>query len=156
VSAPARRALEWGLAILLGAVFVYASVDKILEPVEFAKIVYHYRLIGPSQQVGPLPANLVAVTLPWIELVVGLLLASGVWRREAAVVAAAMLVAFLVAVGAAMARGIDLENCGCFSVGGDGGRSVGLGLLVGDALLLAAALWLTRRPAALTTPESAA
>lgn len=151
-----RPAVEWTLGILLGAVFVYASADKILQPIEFAKIVYHYRLIGPSQEIGPLPANLVAVTLPWIELVVGVLLASGLWRREAAAVAAAMLLAFLIAVSAALFRGIDLENCGCFSVGAGGGRNVGLQLIVGDLLLLGAALILARPRAALTRPEPGA
>jgi uncharacterized membrane protein YkgB len=37
----------------------------------------------------------VAVTLPWVELVAGLLLITGVWRREAALVVALMLVVFL-------------------------------------------------------------
>lgn len=150
------RRLEWTLGVLLGAVFVYASVDKILNPVEFAKIIYHYQLVGPSQQLGPALANLVAVTLPWIELLAGLLLASGVWRREAALLAAALLVVFLVAVGSALARGIDLANCGCFSVSGGGGRRAGVELLVGDSVLLAAALFLARARPALTRPEPGA
>lgn len=148
-----RGGLEWALGILLGGVFIYASADKILNPVAFARIIYHYQLIGPSQQIGPLPANLAAVTLPWTELVAGLLLASGVWRREAALLAAAMLIAFLVAVSAALARGIDLDNCGCFSVSGGGGRRAGVELLVGDSLLLGAALLLVRPRPPLTSLE---
>ncbi|HET7294804.1 MAG TPA: MauE/DoxX family redox-associated membrane protein [Vicinamibacteria bacterium] len=143
-----RRPVQWALGLLLGAVFIYASWDKILNPSEFARIVYHYQLIGPSRSLGPLPANLLAVTLPWIELVVGLLLATGLWRREAAAVAAVMLLVFVAAVGAALARGIDLENCGCFTVTGTG-RAAGLRLIAGDLLLLGAAAALAaprRRP----------
>src|SRR5439155_413999 len=83
---------------------------------EFARIVYHYRLIGPSAALGFVPANTLAVTLPWIEALAGLLLIVGVWRREAALTAALLLVMFLAAVGWALAHGIDVENCGCFSV----------------------------------------
>jgi len=151
-----RAPLQWALGLLLGAVFIYASWDKILHPAEFARIVYHYQLIGPSRAVGPLPANLLAVTLPWIELLVGLLLASGLWRREAALVAAAMLLAFVVAVGAALVRGIDIENCGCFTVTGTG-RQAGLKLIAGDLVLLAAAVvLLAPRRSALTSAGPAA
>jgi uncharacterized membrane protein YphA (DoxX/SURF4 family) len=151
LNAVSRAPVQWGLGLLLGAVFIYASWDKILHPAEFARIVYHYQLIGPSRAVGPLPANLLAVTLPWIELIVGVLLASGLWRREAALVAAVMLLAFVVAVGAALARGIDIENCGCFTVTGSG-RGAGLKLIVGDlALLAGAAALLAPRRSALTS-----
>ena len=53
------------LRLLLGAFFVYASLDKIWNPAAFAKIVYQW------QVVGPVPSNLVAVTLPWIEQSIG-------------------------------------------------------------------------------------
>jgi uncharacterized membrane protein YphA (DoxX/SURF4 family) len=143
---PTPKLLEWALALGLGAVFVYASLDKILEPAAF----------GPSRELGPLPANLLAVTLPWVELLTGLLLASGFWRREAAALAALMLLMFVAAVGAALWRGIDIENCGCFSVSGKG-RRAGASLLVADVALLAAAVQLARtRPTALTTPGGAA
>ena len=98
------------LRLLLGAFFVFASLDKIASPAAFAKIVYQWQVIGP------VPSNLVAVTLPWIELVAGLLLIAGVWKRESALVIALMLVVFIVAAGSVMARGIDVENCGCVSV----------------------------------------
>lgn len=138
-----RRAWVHTLAaVLLGGVFIYASHDKILQPAEFARIVYHYRLIGPSPQLPPLVPNLLAVTLPWIELVAGLLLVSGLWRREAAALTGGLLVVFLVAVSWALAQGIDIENCGCFKVSGTG-RSAGLSLLVGDTVLLAVAALLT-------------
>ena len=96
--------------LLLGGFFVYASLDKIWNPAAFAKIVYQW------QVVGPVPSNLVAVTLPWVELLAGALLVGGVWRRESALVTALLLVVFLLAAASVMARGIDVENCGCVSV----------------------------------------
>jgi len=149
------------LGIVLGAVFLYASVDKILKPGDFARIVYHYQVIGPSQWVGAWAPNLLAIVLPWIEVVVGLALLTGVWRREAALVAGALLGVFVVAVASALVRGIDIENCGCFSVSGEG-RGAGLALIFGDLAMLAAAAVLafvpprSQEPATVVTSEATA
>jgi uncharacterized membrane protein YphA (DoxX/SURF4 family) len=140
-------AVHWLLALVVGGVFLYACWDKILEPRKFAAIVYRYQVIGPSATLGFLPANLLTVTLPWVELVVGLLLVTGFWRREAAAVAGSLLVVFLAAVGIATAQGVDLQNCGCFSVDEHGGRAAGWMLVVGDLALLAACAALAFVPA---------
>lgn len=148
------------LGIALGATFVYASVDKIAHPPEFARIVYHYQIVGPSARIPPVLPNTFAVVLPWIELVIGALLIGDLWRREAAALASLLLVVFLGAVGSAMYRGIDIEKCGCFSVS-DAGRKAGWLLLAEDAALLAAALVLagaqprSRAPAPTSEPLGA-
>jgi putative oxidoreductase len=143
------------LGLALGGVFLYASHDKILQPAEFAKIVYHYQVVGPSQTLAPWVPNLFAVTLPWIELVAGACLIVGLWRREAAAVSAVLLLAFVLAVSSALLRGIDIQNCGCFSVTAEG-RSAGLKLILGDLALLAGALILALgpRPAAVPSPAA--
>jgi len=142
-----NRHLHLLLRLLLGAFFVYASLDKIWSPAAFARIVYQW------QVVGPVASNLVAVTLPWIELLGGLLLVAGVWKRESALVIALLLVVFLLAAGSVLARGIDIENCGCVSVAKAGPPSAwppawmkGVGwFLVGrNLVLLGAALVLVR------------
>lgn len=98
------------LRLFIGLYFVYASLDKIADPEAFARIVYQW------QVVGPIPSNLVAVVLPWVELIAGILLIAGIWTRDAAGVVAVMLVIFIVAAGFVLARGIDVDNCGCTSV----------------------------------------
>ena len=50
--------LHRAAGIVLGAVFLYASLDKIAQPGEFARIIYHYQVIGPSARLGYVPANL--------------------------------------------------------------------------------------------------
>lgn len=146
-------ALHWVLAIIVGGVFVYASLAKIADPRAFAKIIYHYQVIGPSDALGYFPANLLAVALPWIELVAGVLLVSGLWRREAGLVTAVLLVVFIASVGSTMARGIDIENCGCFALDASG-RAAGWKLIAGDLALLAASLVVAFVPP--RTPEPAA
>jgi uncharacterized membrane protein YphA (DoxX/SURF4 family) len=144
--------VQWLLGAALGLVFLYASVDKILAPREFARIVYHYQLIGPGAVLGFLPANTLAVTLPWLEAVLGVLLVTGVWRREAALAAACLLVMFLIAVTYALALGIDIENCGCFSLKGEGRRG-GMLLIASDLAMLATALLLALTPTPARLPE---
>ena len=147
-------AAYWVVSIGLGAVFIYASLDKIAHPLDFARIVYRYRLAGPSAALGVVPANAFAVVLPWLEAVVGVLLVTGLWRREAAAIAAALLVMFLIAVGYVMWQGIDVEHCGCFTVGGEG-RGAGWTLIASDLGLLAASLYvLLVRPR--TVPSASA
>jgi putative oxidoreductase len=133
-------------AVVVGGLFIYAALPKIGGPGEFARIVYHYQLVGPSARLGYVPANVFAVTLPWVELVAGALLVTGLWRREAAVVTCGLLLMFLFGVSWALAHGIDIENCGCFSVKG-AGRAPGLKLMAGDLAMLAAALWVALTPA---------
>ena len=135
-----HRAVYWIASIGLGAVFVYASLDKIAHPLDFARIIYRYRLAGPTAALGVVPANTLAVVLPWLELVTGVLLITGLWRREAAALAGAMLVMFLVAVSYVLWQGIDVGHCGCFTVGGEG-RSAGWTLIASDLALLALAVY---------------
>jgi len=148
-------AAYWIVSIGLGAVFIYASLDKIAHPLDFARIVYRYRLAGPSATLGVVPANAFALILPWLEAVIGVLLVTGFWRREAAAITAALLVMFLVAVGYVMWQGIDVEHCGCFTVGGEG-RSAGWTLIASDLGLLAAALYVLLVPPRTVASVSAA
>ncbi len=95
--------------IILGTVFIWASFDKIAHPEEFIKLVQSYRLL-------PFPlAVIFAVSLPWVELICGLLLITGIYTRSSAVVLTLMLIVFLVAIGINLYRGAEL-SCGCFDV----------------------------------------
>jgi putative oxidoreductase len=143
------------LGVALGAVFLYASISKIAQPRDFARIVYHYQVIGPNGTLGYAPANLLAIGLPWLEALVGALLVLGLWRREMAAVASGLLVLFVLAVGSALWRGIDIAHCGCFSVSGEG-RSAGIGLILGDLGLLGAGLVLTLVPPRRENPAAVA
>ena len=66
-----RRAITLALRLVLGGIFIYASLDKIVHPRAFAEIIYNYQILPGSL------INLSAVILPWLELFLGLLLISG-------------------------------------------------------------------------------
>ena len=98
--------------ITLGALFVYASVDKILYPTSFADSVSSY-------QVVPRPLlNIVAIIFPWCELVAGLFLLNGFKTRSSNMLIFLMLCLFNVLIISVLARGLQID-CGCFSSGSD-------------------------------------
>ncbi|MFH1843989.1 MAG: MauE/DoxX family redox-associated membrane protein [bacterium] len=123
-----RGLFSLGCRLAVAAVFIYAPLDKIAHPDAFAAVVYNYRLL-PITLLHPF-----AMGLPWLELVAGIALLLGIFRRGAAALCLVMTVMFIVAITAALSRGLDI-SCGCFHT--DGGSSVGLSLLFRDVLLLA-------------------
>jgi uncharacterized membrane protein YphA (DoxX/SURF4 family) len=114
----ASRLLAWrghawvalAARLYLGVVFLMACAHKIAHPEVFALDIAAYQLL-PTELV-----NLVAIILPWVELATGVMLIVG-WRgRAAALLVAAMMAVFMVALGFALAEGIDV-SCGCFAPG---------------------------------------
>jgi len=126
----ALRAVTLLLRVALGAVFVYAAWTKLRTPWElFAMSIDSYQLL-------PLKAvELVARTLPWFELAVGLLLIAGYWLRSAAVATALLLAVFFGLMVRAYAKGMEI-NCGCFGPG----EIISWKTLLRDGSMLAAAL----------------
>ena len=115
----------------LGAVFLFAAAPKIADPEAFIRGIHHYKML-------PHPAvALLGWWLPWLEMLCGVLLVLGVWTRAAAAVVGCLLAVFLVAVGLAVARGLNID-CGCF--GTEGGRTVGILTLLQDLGFMVLAL----------------
>jgi uncharacterized membrane protein YphA (DoxX/SURF4 family) len=125
----------------LGAVFVVAGILKLPDPAAAVRAVRAYRLL-PEALVSP-----VAFGLPMIEIVVGLALLAGVFVRTAALASAVLLVVFIVAVGSAWARGLQID-CGCFGHGGQvaAGQTAYPTEVARDIGLLIVALGLAWRP----------
>ena len=119
--------------IVLGGVFIYASLDKIRHPELFAEAVYNYQL---SPEVA---VNLVALCLPWLELFSGGLLVLGVWVRGSSLILSGLMIVFLGALGINLARGLDI-HCGCFTT--QGSDPMTILTLFRDSLFLVLALFL--------------
>ncbi len=127
-SAP-KLSLGWVLlAIVLGAVFVFAGAAKVLDPPAFAKDISHYQILS-----FPLGMAL-AFYLPWLEIFSGLALIFGRLRSGALGILIALTVIFIGATLIARVRGID-PGCGCF---GSATKGLGFGwhLVLDFALLL--------------------
>ncbi len=93
--------------IALGGLFVFAGVAKAYDPGEFATEIQKYNLLPW------VPGVLVALYLPWLEILAGLLLALKIFEKGALLVLTALLVIFTLALGSAMVRGLNID-CGCF------------------------------------------
>jgi uncharacterized membrane protein YphA (DoxX/SURF4 family) len=128
----AGRALGLALRLLVGGVLVVAGALKLRAPGAFATEIANYQLF-------PAAAPYLAVTLPVIELVLGvsIVAAPRAWRRAGALGALGLFATFTVAVASAYLRRINID-CGCFGTGG--GPITALTLARNVGLVTAAAL----------------
>jgi len=98
------------VSIAVAAVFIYAGIDKIRDPLQFADSTAAFAIL-PAVLI-----NLLALGLPPFEVACGVLLLAPPTRRVAALAVAVISVMFFTALGSALLRGLTLD-CGCFGVG---------------------------------------
>lgn len=96
------------LRVALGAIFIYAGALKVAEAADFARDIQRYAII-PWADV----AVLLAVFLPWLEIVCGVALIARRCQLGALALIAGLMLVFTAALTSAWARGLDIE-CGCF------------------------------------------
>lgn len=117
----------------MAAVFLYAAYTKLREPwLVFAMAIDAYQML-PQWAVLTLGR-----TIPWLELLLGVLLATGFALRFAAPAAAILLSIFFAVMAHAYAQGLKID-CGCFGFG----EPVSAATLLRDGVLLAVSLALT-------------
>jgi putative oxidoreductase len=131
---PGHSWLALAARLYLGIVFLAACYHKILHPDQFALDVATYQFL-------PLVlVNIFAITLPWVELGAGIQLVIG-WRpRPAALLVALMMLAFMIALGWALHKGLDM-SCGCFASSGANDDPITTATIWRDAGWLALALY---------------
>jgi putative oxidoreductase len=112
--------------LLLGGVFIWAGTVKIAAPLDFAQDIANYRIFPRFL------SFFLALILPWIEVLCGILVASSIRSRSGSFVLSVLLVGFVILIVLTMIRGIDVE-CGCF---GSLSRRVDIILLLTDLGLL--------------------
>jgi uncharacterized membrane protein YphA (DoxX/SURF4 family) len=96
--------------LMLGGLFLYAGVIKSLDVAGFAGEVANYQIL-------PYRLNfLVAATLPYVEMLAGLLLVIHRKVRPATLVLGGLNLVFMVALSSLLVRGLDID-CGCFRPG---------------------------------------
>jgi putative oxidoreductase len=95
------------VAIIIGGLFVYAGAVKIVDPAEFARDIDNYKMLAWQIGVG------LAFYLPWLEILAGLALVTGVLYRGGVFILTGLMLVFVVITLMAKARGLDI-TCGCF------------------------------------------
>ena len=145
-----RRAIIWIGRLLLGGTFVYAGISKIFFPnthlwpmfvlrfsistnlATFAEQVESYKLLSPAG------VDFVAHTLPFAEILLGLLLLIGWGLRIWASLVTLLMLGFLTLVTRAYLLHMNI-NCGCFATP----EPISLKKILEDAAMAALALLMT-------------
>ena len=102
--------------LFLGIIFVYASYEKILDPVGFSKNIHNFHITPVSVE------NLAALIIPWLELIIGVFLIFGLFLEGTTSIIIALLIFFIIILSQAIYRGIDI-HCGCFKIEADIGTT---------------------------------
>lgn len=98
------------VSLVLGAVFIYAGVDKIRDPLQFADSIAAFAILPKAF------VSLLALGLPPFEIACAVLLLAARTRRVGALAIALTSVVFCAALLSALLRGLTLD-CGCFGIG---------------------------------------
>ena len=125
-------AVYFAARLVLGGVFIYAALNKIVYPERFAELIYNYSIL-PDELI-----NLTALCLPFVELLAGFLLVLGRPAFATASILTGLTLLFIGALGYNLARGLDFQ-CGCFTTSPEAKRT-GLATLFRDLALLIPAL----------------
>lgn len=131
--------------LILGGVFAYAGVSKILDPGGLAASIRSYGLGLPEWFV-----SLSAHGLPYLEVLVGLYLIAGLFTKTSAWTINILMLVFIAALLQGALRGLQID-CGCFgstegSAAGSSGAILGSMWLafIRDLGLLGLGLWIVR------------
>ena len=121
------------LRVALGVVFLYAAYMKLREPwLMFAMSIDAYQILPEWA------ALTLGRILPWLELALGLLLATGFGLRYSAASASILLGVFFAVMVRAYVMGMKID-CACFGLG----DVIGPRTLVRDGVLLVLSVGLT-------------
>ena len=93
--------------LTLAIIFFYAGIEKIISPGDFAVAIYNYKLLPDGT------INLLAIFLPWLEVLIAISLVVGICIRGAALISALLFLTFATALAINLVRGLDI-SCGCF------------------------------------------
>lgn len=132
-----KRWLGLGTAIILGLIFLFSGVGKLLNEFDVFFIFF-----TPFADFLLPFAPAIYLWLPVIEVAIGLLLVSGILARPAAALAVGLIAVFMANNSWLISHGFGFEPCGCFGLLEEIAqlRMLTIGALVLDAVMLVLAL----------------
>ena len=132
-----RLVVRRALAILAGAVFAYAGILKVRDPLQFANDLSNYHILPWSVGIR------LAFYLPWLEILAGLALIFHRLAAGALAIAGALMLAFIGATIWTKMLGINVA-CGCFGAASSNLSFTWHLVLNGSILAVLIFLWFTR------------
>jgi len=95
------------VGLIVGGIFIYAGVIKVMDPIGFARDIDNYHMLPWAVSVR------LAFYLPWLEIFCGLAVLCGLFYRGGLLILSALISIFIIASIVAKAQGLDI-TCGCF------------------------------------------
>ena len=129
------KVVENVIAGLLGAIFIFSGVVKIIDPELFYKNILEYRIFPRLVAVAG------ALYLPWLELFAGIFVLFYAFRKPASLLIALLNLFFIIIVSIVLVKGIK-PQCGCF---GPFSEEASLSLIVRDFVFFVMSLFLFLR-----------
>ena len=136
--------LIFSFRVILGIIWIWASINKIQDPAAFARAIDNYHFIPFGLE------NAIAIFLPWLELIIGIFLISGILVNGASFISSSLLFLFIILITQAILRGFNID-CGC---GLKEGQLVGWNKIVENIFLLATSYCVQTRKTFLFEPFS--
>lgn len=99
--------LQLLLRIVIGFLLIYFSLSKFADPVQWAEVIYQYRLV-PFGLV-----NIASILFSWLEFFAGLGILLGIFTRASALIGAGVVGLFLAALQINIFREVYIY-CTCF------------------------------------------
>ncbi|MFH0753332.1 MAG: MauE/DoxX family redox-associated membrane protein [Candidatus Omnitrophota bacterium] len=97
------------LRFTVAIIFIVSGFEKLTSPSE------NFLYVLQAYQVFPdFLARIFSVVFPWIELLLGVFLALGLWLRWALIGLGCMSASLILVVGQAIWRKLPIDSCGCF------------------------------------------
>ncbi|HET55350.1 MAG TPA: DoxX family membrane protein [Ignavibacteria bacterium] len=122
----------WVAKVFIGLIFVLSGIEKIADPSGFSDAIANYKLM-PNFII-----NFFAISIPWIELVCGILLIFNQNIKENAFIYISLMSIFTIMVLIAVLRGLDID-CGCF--GTQNVQAVGITKIIENLALIFLAVY---------------
>ena len=95
------------LRLYIGGLFIYAGISKINNIGQFTVAIATYGIVSYST------AEIMAIVLPWVELISGIFLVAGIGAPFCAAIIGLLLALFSIAILINLIRDVPL-HCGCF------------------------------------------
>ncbi|MCP2520175.1 DoxX family membrane protein [Candidatus Aminicenantes bacterium AC-335-A11] len=118
------------IRILVGLIFIFSGITKIINPLGFAQDIQNYQIVPEFISFWT------ALILPWLELICGIFLLTGILVRGSSFWISSMLFVFILLIISVLVRGQEID-CGCF---GFIGHKVDWTLLLQDLILFSLSL----------------
>ena len=126
------------LRIFIGSILLVSGLEKVISPYQnFMYVIQGYEFLPSWME------KIVALSMPWAELIVGIFLVLGLWIQFSLKAAMLLFAGFIVVVGQALIRSLPIDQCGCF------GESIHIPpkvIIVFDSFMLLVTMWLLRNP----------